>query len=164
MKYFKIFIFFLLFSLLFAGCEKKEVANYISKDGKPVVFKLGATIDPECGMDVKRMKNASEVILKGGKTIIFDDPGCMIKWLHKNNFDPKNVTMWTFANDTHKWINAKKAKYDMTDNTPMHYGFGAYETKKDTSKKLIDFKQMRLRMLRGENLTNPKIRKKLLGH
>ncbi len=162
MKYSKILVFFMLFSFLFVGCEKREVANFVSKNGKPVAFKLGTTIDPECGMEVKRMKNASEVILKSGKTIIFDDPGCMVKWLHKNNLNPKNVKMWTFSDDTHKWINAKKARYDMTDHTPMHYGFGAYE--KNSTKKLISFKDMRLRMLRGENLTNPKIRKKLLGY
>ncbi len=41
----------------------------------------------------------------------------------------------------------------------MHYGFGVHEDKK---KGYIDFKEMRLRMLRGENMTNPKIRKKIL--
>jgi len=42
----------------------------------------------------------------------------------------------------------------------MHYGFGAREKK---CKECINFDEMRIRMLRGENLTNPKIRKKLLG-
>ncbi len=164
MNYIKIFPVAIFSLLLLVGCEKREVATSISKNGKPVAIKLGVTVDPECGMEVKTMKHASEAILKNGKTIVFDDPGCMIKWLHKNNFKPKNVTLWTFADDTHKWINAKKAKYVMTDSTPMHYGFGAYENKKDTSKKLINFQEMRLRMLRGETLQNPKIRKKLLGY
>ncbi len=42
----------------------------------------------------------------------------------------------------------------------MHYGFGAREKK---CGECIDFEEMRLRMIRGENLTDPKIRKKLLG-
>jgi len=147
--------------IFFSGCEKREVATNISKDGKPVKIKLGVTMDPECGMEVEKMKNASEVILKDGRTFVFDDPGCMIKWLHKNHYDPKDVKLWTFSDDTHRWVDAKKARYTLTDNTPMHYGFGAYE--KNSTKKTVSFEEMRLKMLRGENLTNPKIRKKLLG-
>ncbi len=157
----------LLFTILMAlfimsGCEKREVGTAVSKDGKPVPIKLGVTMDPECGMEVENMAHASEVILKDGRAFVFDDPGCMIKWLHKNRYDTKDVKLWTYSDDTHRWIDAKKAKYSMTDSTPMHYGFGAYE-KNSTKKKLISFEEMRLKMLRGENLTNPKIRKKLLG-
>lgn len=156
------FIVLSVFLLLLTGCEKREVGGLTSKDGKPVPIKLGVTMDPECGMEVEKMVHSSEVILKNGKTFVFDDPGCMIKWLHKNNYDPKKIKLWVYSDDTHRWIDAKKAKYTLTDSTPMHYGFGAYE-KNDTNKTLIDFNEMRLRMLRGENLTNPKIRKKLLG-
>ncbi len=146
---------------LFVGCEKREVATNISKDGKPVEIKLGVTMDPQCGMEVEKMKNASQVILKDGRAFVFDDPGCMVLWLDKNHYDPKDVKLWTYSDDTHRWIDAKKAHYTLTDSTPMHYGFGAYE--KNTTEKTIPFEEMRLKMLRGENLTNPKIRKKLLG-
>ncbi len=157
----------LLFAILialfiFSGCEKREVATAVSKDGKPVAIKLGVTMDPECGMEVEKMAHSCEVILKDGRAFAFDDPGCMVKWLHKNRYDTKDVKLWAYSDDTHRWIDAKKAKYSMTDSTPMHYGFGAYE-KNSTKKKLIPFEEMRLKMLRGENLTNPKIRKKLLG-
>jgi len=43
---------------------------------------------------------------------------------------------------------------------PMHYGFGAYENNKE---KRIGFEQMILRMIRGENITNPLIRKKIVS-
>jgi hypothetical protein len=42
----------------------------------------------------------------------------------------------------------------------MHYGFGSLESAKSGS---IDFKEMQLRMLRGQTLANPKWRKKILG-
>ncbi len=158
MRYFGIV---LLIMFLFVGCEKREVATNISKDGKPVPIKLGVTMDPECGMEVEKMAHSSEVILKDGRAFVFDDPGCMIKWLHKNHDDLKDVKLWTYSDDTHRWIDAKKARYTLTDDTPMEYGFGAYE--KNTTKKTVSFQEMRLKMLRGENLTNPKIRKKLLG-
>jgi len=41
----------------------------------------------------------------------------------------------------------------------MHYGFGAYEKKRDNT---ISFEQMRLLTLRGETMANPIIRKQLL--
>jgi len=155
--------FFVVISLvfLFSGCEKREVATNVSKNGEPVKIKLGVTMDPQCGMEVEKMLHASEVILKDGRTFIFDDPGCMVLWLNKNHYKPKDVKLWTYSDDTHRWIDAKKAHYTLTDSTPMHYGFGAYE--KNSSKKTVSFEEMRLKMLRGENLTNPKIRKKLLG-
>jgi hypothetical protein len=45
----------------------------------------------------------------------------------------------------------------------MHYGFGAYENA-NAKEGMIDFNEMRLRMLRGETISDPKIRKKLLGN
>jgi hypothetical protein len=43
----------------------------------------------------------------------------------------------------------------------MGYGFGAYEKPAEGR---LDFAQMRLRVLRGLTLKDPKIRKKLLGY
>ena len=43
----------------------------------------------------------------------------------------------------------------------MGYGFGAYETK---GKDMIKFDEMRMNMLRGLTLKDPRIRKKLLGY
>jgi hypothetical protein len=43
----------------------------------------------------------------------------------------------------------------------MHYGFSAYEKKKEN---LISFDEMQIRMLRGEHMANPKIRKHILGY
>ena len=42
----------------------------------------------------------------------------------------------------------------------MVYGFGAYE---NAIKESVLFDEMRLKMLRGENMTDPKVRQKLLG-
>jgi hypothetical protein len=65
------------------------------------------------------------------------------------------------SRDTKKWIDGRSAFYSLVDKTPMGYGFGAYEKKAPTH---VDFDTMRLRMLRGETLNNPHIRKQLLGH
>lgn len=46
----------------------------------------------------------------------------------------------------------------------MGYGFAAYKIKPEEKKsEMISFDEMLLKMYRGENMTNPLIRKKLLG-
>jgi nitrous oxide reductase accessory protein NosL len=110
-------------------------------------------------MLIKTERNAAEVIAPDGRTWFFDDPGCMILWLQSRDWKDR-AKLWVHTLDTKRWIDARKAWYGVKDSTAMHYGFGARE-KKCTD--CIGFDEMRLRMLRGENLTNPKIRKKLLG-
>ena len=127
---------------------------------KPLPIKLGFTNDIECKMLIKEINNSAQVISPKGKTWFFDDPGCMVLWLKNKKFKDK-AKLWVHTIDTGKWIDARKAWYGIKDHTAMHYGFGAREKK---CKECIDFKEMQLRMLRGENLTNPKIRKKLLGY
>ena len=150
---------FTLFSML--GCERMELVKEGNFDKKPLEFKLGFIQCPQCHMEVETLNNVAQVVLDDGKTYIFDDAGCMILWIEDNGYNPANLTIWIYSHDTKRWIDAKKAYYSLTDKTPMLYGFGAYENNKED---LIDFNEMRLKMLRGENLTNPKIRKKLLGY
>ena len=116
-------------------------------------------VDTKCAMTIKNENHACEAISPDGETWFFDDIGCLVLWLQGRDFK-ENATIYTHVEDTNSWIDAKKAWYVRDDSTPMHYGFGAREHKKD---KMIDFESMQLMMLRGENLTNPKIRKKLLG-
>jgi len=126
---------------------------------KPLPIKFNHTNDPQCAMLLKTDHNAVEVAIPDGRTWFFDDPGCMILWIEKKPFKDQ-AKIWVHTIDTEKWIDAKKAHYGVTDKTEMRYGFGAREHEGNDT---IDFEEMRLRMLRGENLTNPKIRKKLLG-
>jgi len=147
----------LLYYKLDSGQKSEGVKNI-----KKIPLKIipNKTQDPQCHMYLSKDTFAVEVITKDYKTHFFDDPGCSILWMKAHNINPKNVTIWTYATDSKKWINAKKAYYSISDfQTPMHYGFAPYE--KDR-KNFINYNEMRLRMLRGENMTNPKIRKKIL--
>ena len=149
-------------AVVFVSMAKKDAPVTIVKGNtafKPLPIKLGHTNDTQCAMLIKSERNAVEVIAPDGRTWFFDDPGCMILWLGKRDWADKAV-LWVHTLDTKRWIDARKAWYGVADHTEMHYGFGAREHRCDGC---IDFGQMRLRMLRGENLTNPKIRKKLLG-
>jgi len=111
-------------------------------------------------MVIKELRNSAQVISPDGKTWFFDDVGCMVLWLKDKPFKD-SAKLWVYTVDTNRWIDAKEAKYGIKDHTAMHYGFGARERETNET---ISFEEMQLRMYRGENLTNPKIRKKLLGH
>ncbi len=128
-------------------------------DKKPIPIVLGKFQDSDCGMVIDDITYSSEVISNDGKTWFFHDHGGMVNWLKNKSFK-EDAVIWVFAKDTKKYIDGRKAWYSRTDNTPMFYGFGAYENKTDD---LIDFKTMFLYMVRGEHLGNPFIKKQLLG-
>lgn len=125
----------------------------------PIGMELNKYQDSDCGMVIKDLNYASQVIAKNGKTWFFHDHGGFINWLKDKEFKD-DVVIWVMSKDTKRWIDGRKAFYSLNDNTPMGFGFGAYEIK---AKDHVDFDTMRLRMLRGETLNNPFIRQQLLG-
>lgn len=120
-------------------------------DKKPLEIVLGQYQDSDCGMTIDDITYASQVIAQNGKTWFFHDHGGMINWLKDKSFKD-DVVIWVYTKDTNKWIDGNRAYYSVNEVTPMRYGFGAYENNQD---KLIDFNEMKERMLRGENMTNP---------
>ena len=143
----------------------------ISKDNGPTTIVEGNTMmraldidinhtnDTQCAMIISSIENTAQLVAPDGRTWFFDDPGCMVLWMKDKPFKDK-AKLWVHTIDTKKWIDAREANYGISDHSAMHYGFGARE---NSTKTTIYFDEMYLRMLRGENLTNPKIRKKLLG-
>ncbi len=125
----------------------------------PIEMKLNKYQDSDCGMVIEDLEYASQVVAPDGKTWFFHDHGGFINWLKDKSFKD-DVVIWVMSKDTKKWINAKNAYFSLTDTTPMGYGFGAYESKSDN---MVDFDTMSLKMLRGETMNNPQIRKRLLG-
>ncbi len=161
-KLLPIFIIIVVIIIIVASVSKKKqiISVYEGNlEKKPIKIIPNKYADIECAMTIKSQKHAAEVISPSGKTWFFDDMGCLIKWLEDKKFK-EDAVLWTHVEDTDSWIDAKKAWYVLTDATPMGYGFGAREHKVKDS---INFEQMKLKMLRGENLTDPKLRKKLLG-
>lgn len=116
--------------------------------------------DTECGMLLDKLQDACEAVAPDGKTWFFDDAGCLAKWVGENKHRDEMV-LWAYTRDTEQWVDARTAWYSRTDHTAMHYGFAAYQERKDG---FLSFPEMVRKMLRGENLTNPYIRKELLGN
>lgn len=127
----------------------------------PLEYKDNTLQCPQCNMFIVGKNDTAQIITNDGKTHFFDDVGCAILWIRDKKLSMQSLTFWVHTRDTHDFIEASKAFYSVTDNTPMKYGFGAYEKKQPTS---ISFEEMQLRMLRGENMSDPSVRKKLLGN
>jgi nitrous oxide reductase accessory protein NosL len=127
----------------------------------PLKMELNKHQDSDCGMVIETLEFASQVVAPDGKTWFFHDHGGFVHWLKDKSFKD-SAKIWVMSLDTKRWIDGRKAYYSRDDITPMQYGFGAYE-KKDARAGLISFDEMKLHMLRGEDMNNPLIRKQLLG-
>ncbi len=126
----------------------------------PVEIILNHYQDTQCGMLLDRLKDSAQAVASDGKTWFFDDVGCLALWLEHNKHRDEMV-LWVYTRDTEEWLDGRLAWYSRSDNTVMNYGFAAY-SQKDEGR--IPFDEMYRKMLRGENLTNPYIRKELLGN
>lgn len=148
--------------LLFLALASKQNMIVIQEGNfaqLPLEMQLGKYQDSDCGMVIEDFTYASQVVAKNGKTWFFHDHGGFVHWLKDKEFK-NEAKIWVMSRDTHKWINAKEAFYSLNEITPMGYGFGAYEEQKAG---FADFETMSLRMLRGETMNNPLIKKQLLG-
>jgi hypothetical protein len=156
-----ILILFPLLSLVavFYLYKLQNPSQISNKNKTPLSFKDNKEQCPQCHMYLVGKKFTAQAIGDDFKTHFFDDVGCMILWVEEHK-ELKNVVLWVYTIDTKRYIQAQKAWYSIDENTPMEYGFGAYENKKES---FIAFDEMKLRMLRGETLQNPKIRKKILS-
>ncbi|MBW6487994.1 hypothetical protein [Sulfurimonas sp.] len=146
--------------LSLANTKKMVVVKDGNRNQQPIEMEAGIYQDSDCGMVIDDLRDASQVITKSGKSWFFHDHGGFVKWLEDKEFRG-SAKIWVMSRDTKKWIDAREAFYSLRDETPMGYGFGAYEKKSD---EYVDFETMRLKMLRGETLRNPMIRKQLLGN
>ncbi len=145
--------------LSLASSQKMIVTKEGNTKRLPIKMELNKYQDSDCGMVITDLDYVSQVIAKDGKTWFFHDHGGFVHWLKDKSFQD-DVVIWVMSKDTKKYIDATKAYYSLTDNTPMGYGFGAYEHKQEG---FIDFDTMKLRMLRGETLKNPRIKQQLLN-
>ena len=157
-----VFALILAIVVVFITMSNVQSMVVVVKDNiekKPLEIKLNHYQDSDCGMVINDIKYASQVISPKGTTWFFHDHGGLVNWLELKKFK-HSAKIWVHAIDTNTWVDGRTAWYSRNEITPMEYGFGAYENKKEN---LISYEQMRLHQLRGENMTNPAIKKQLLG-
>lgn len=142
-----------------AQSERTKVVATGNHSHSAITFKADEYQCSECKMPIRANNHAAEAVTADGKTYFFDDIGCMVLWLNDKSFKTA-ATLWVHAVDTAQWIDARKAWYALGDDTPMLYGFGAYAKESDAR---IGYEAMALKMLRGETMADPYIRKKIKG-
>ena len=141
--------------------EQQMLTVYLDNpEQTPVPIKLGHYQDTQCGMPVEHLQDSAQVSIESGKTWFFDDFGCLALWLQNKSF-ADTARIWVYTRDTERWVDGRQAWYTLIDETPMGYGFGAHERNEAGR---VDFETMMTKMLRGENLTDPYVRRELLGN
>ena len=133
--------------------------DVVNKAQTPLEFKDNTLQCPQCHMYLVGKKDTAQFVTSKGKTHFFDDIGCFVLWQKEQKIPLEGGKLWVFSRVSKRDIGGFSACYSLIDETPMQYGFAAYERAKEG---FIDFEAMRLRMLRGENLSDPRIRKQLL--
>lgn len=160
-----ILILFPLCAIALIGYVKYQKELDITKienhEKKALEFQDNKIQCPQCFMYLSGKAHTAQAIDEHKHTHFFDDPGCAVLWVRDKDIDIQSLTLWVYTQDTKEYVDMKDAFYSIDSKTPMEYGFAAYKNRQEN---FIDFKQMRLRMLRGEHLLNPKIRKKVLGN
>ncbi|MFA5233264.1 MAG: hypothetical protein WC390_02610 [Sulfurimonas sp.] len=147
------FILNFLFLLFISGCDSSSAFSSEDSSDKH------KEICPKCNMELPASNIYTARLHAQNKNYGFDDIGCLVLWSQEKSIDMYKAEV--FANDTHRYIKASKAYFVFNEKTPMSYGFAAYELQKENS---IKIDEVKLRMLRGEHMGNPKIRKQILGY
>ena len=113
--------------LLLSACEKEKTTGAEK-------VRWDREICARCAMAVSDRNYSAQV--RGGRTgkkakvYKFDDLGCAVIWLDKQNWkDDARTEVWVNDHRDGKWINAKTAWYVKMRNTPMDYGLGAQTEK-----------------------------------
>lgn len=106
--------------LLLAGCGAEEP--------QAVAIQEGVDKCEICHMHVPDDYNATQILLKDGRTLKFDDIGCMNEWVSQNGVENINIQFVRDYN-TEEWFNAEQGAfvYDSTLTTPMGYGIYSFK-------------------------------------
>ena len=119
-----------VFICLIYGCGTNQ--------GAPVAINENVDKCTTCNMQVVDSPLATEVLLKNGQVLKFDDIGCMYEWQMANPTAQMNVA---YVRDFHtkEWIKREEAFYAHipTIQTPMAYNVLAFKTK-DAAQKMME--------------------------
>lgn len=111
----------------------------------PAEVRWDREICPRCAMVVSDHNYAAQV--RGGpadkrkKVYTFDDIGCAVIWLDKQEWkDDAGTEVWVTDHRNGKWLDARSAYYVTGKITPMAYGLGAQDT---TAEGALDYSAAR---------------------
>lgn len=118
-----------------------------------------------CGMMVPNNQHATQIVLTDGKSLKFDDLGCLHEWKEDNDNDKIGAEFVRDYN-TEEWIELKDATFVYHEEfmTPMAYGVYSFKDKAD-AEALIE-EEGKGELLDAEALSNHKweMNKEMMDH
>lgn len=115
-------LFFLLILVLSCGDTREE---------GPSEIYYGEDICERCKMIISEKEFASQYRLSEGKTVKFDDIGCMIHYMDGEK--PEHIeSIYVMDYDSGEWTEVESGYFIWTEtvNTPMGYGILSFNDKK----------------------------------
>lgn len=107
---------------LIAACGKDEV--------QPVEINEATDTCAICNMAVMNNEFATQILLENGKSMVFDDIGCMYEWIHENGNEQIKAQFVRDYNDK-EWVLVDDATYvyNQSVKTPMAYNIISFKDK-----------------------------------
>lgn len=125
----RVYSFLLLMSVLFvlAACGDKEV--------QPVAINEKTDTCATCNMAVVDDQYATQLILENGKSLVFDDIGCMYEWVDEHA-DQKVDAQFVRDYNNQEWVLVDEATYvyNQAIKTPMAYNVISFTEKAEAEK------------------------------
>jgi len=108
------FIGLIAFVFILSACGNKVV--------EPVAINDATDTCEVCNMAVVDNQHATQIVLENGKSIVFDDVGCMYEWLEGNSNETIAAEFVRDYNDK-EWVLVDDATYvyNQSVKTPMAY-------------------------------------------
>ncbi len=141
----KVLISVSMLLVLITACTKQN------EEQLPVDFVWDRAICDQCRMAISDNRYGAQVINSDGKAYLFDDIGCAVSWLQKQEGMDK-ARIWVNDKETRQWIEASKANWIFGDeHTPMGYGFAATKASVHNP---MDFVMVQKKIITGDTLVN----------
>ncbi len=122
----KKFFLSLMLVLLVSACGAKEEIY------PPSAIQAGVDRCEHCNMLVPDDANATQLLLSDGRSLKFDDIGCMVEWVEEHGLDKVNVR---YVRDFHSldWVVMQEASFVYHEGfrTPMAYGIYSFSSLED---------------------------------
>ena len=119
--------------LLLAGTVVSVIAGAIAwtvfassdvPDG-PVAIVWDKAACSDCGMHIGERPFAAQVTTRSGRSLAFDDPGCL--FLHLDREPVAVHRIWFHHLREDRWLPADAVAFVRVEPTPMGFGFGAVD-------------------------------------
>lgn len=113
-----------------------------SGGSEPPDMQYGLDECAHCRMIVSEPRHAAALVYADGRTLRFDDLGCLVGHLESAPVEP-NGRIWVHDADG-RWLDAREAVYRQApdETTPMGYGFLAVRIDEGSGANLLDWSRL----------------------